>query len=115
MRSESTSALGQPSETNPTRGWTRGVCRTTGARRLVLFFPFRTRVLLRRTGVRLLRARGRGLLRSGDQSREREAREHRARLVLQLFLHLHEHVAALVHIGGGQALHRGSLEGQELI
>src|SRR5947207_6271635 len=86
MRSESTSAFGQPSETNPIVG---------------------AGVLLLLLGIVL------GLLTSG-KTREGEAREHVARLALHLLLELREHLLALLHVRLHQALHRRALQVHEL-
>src|SRR4029079_15928957 len=87
MRSESTSAFGQPRETNPTLGPT-----------------------LRLIGVVLvafaLAARG--------ETGEGQAGEHAARLVLHLVLELREYLLALLHVGLHQALHRRALQVHEL-
>src|SRR3954462_13903085 len=97
MRSESTSAFGQPSETKPTFGILETVRRVSGraAARLLLF----------RIGFVLL---------AGRKAGEREAGEHVARLVLHLVLELREHLLALLHVGLHQALHGGTLEVHEL-
>src|SRR5216683_5658569 len=107
MPSESTSALGQPRETNPTLGSAAtGACMRTSALLLVA----------RRLVVRFLRAAG---LRAESgypgEAREGEAGEHVARLVLQLLLHLQEHVAALLHVRRDEALHGRALEAHELL
>src|SRR3989338_2324802 len=91
MRSESTSALGQPRETKPTLA-------LLAAPSALLFS---------------LRLFGRFLARG--ESGERKARKHVAGLILQLLLHLQEHVAALLHVGGNQALHRRPLKAHELL
>src|SRR5713101_7816806 len=64
---------------------------------------------------RLRAARRSAESRHSGESREREAGEHVARPALQLFLHLQEHVAALFHVRGDQALHRRTLEAHELL
>src|SRR5262245_59733706 len=88
MRSESTSALGQPSDTKPTRG-AAPRAETSG---LVFGFVFAT---------------------SGETG-EGKAREHVARLALHLLLELREHLLALLHVGLHQALHRRALQVHEL-
>src|SRR5215203_1626059 len=101
MRSESTSALGQPSETKPTFGARR--------RRLGLAAVFIAVFILGR-------GRSCGWLRAvcaiarghewivGGEVREREAAEQIARLLLHLLLHFQERVGALLEITAHQAL-----------
>src|SRR5260370_36609585 len=108
MPSESTSALGQPRETNRTLGGAAtGACMLTSALLLVA---------RRLVVVRFLRAAGLGA-ESGHPGkvRERETGEHVARLVLQLLLHLQEHAAALLHVRRDEALHGRALEAHELL
>src|SRR5258706_9210023 len=89
MRSESTSALGQPRETKPIRGTARGAVGTA--------------LLLFRIALALPR-----------EPRELEARKHVASLALHLLLELREHLLALLHVGLHQALHRRALQVHEL-
>src|SRR5512139_3702359 len=96
MRSESTSALGQPSETNPTFGGAAIGARWRAASGL-------------RPGLALVLLGGRRA-----ERRECEAGEHVPRLALQLLLHLREHGLRLLDVRGHQALHRGPLKRQEL-
>src|SRR6185295_19907516 len=88
MRSESTSAFGQPSETKPTRG-TALRAATSG---LVFALVFAA---------------------SGETG-EGNAGEHVARLALHLLLELREHLLALLHVRLHQALHRRALQVHEL-
>src|SRR6185369_5790783 len=88
MRSESTSALGQPSETNPTRG-----------------------TALRAEGSGFVRV---ALVLASRKAGKGKAREHVARLALHLLLELREHLLALLDVGLHQALHRGALQVHEL-
>src|SRR5919198_1988267 len=90
MRSESTSALGQPRLTKPTRGAALRAG-TSGLLGLVLV---------------ALRARG--------ETGEGKTREHGARLALHLLLELREHLLALFHVRLHQALHRRALQVHEL-
>src|SRR3990172_6223065 len=106
MRSESTSALGQPSETKPTLGAALGRARAiSGA---VFFAAF----ILGRgfagvaCGVIALRLRER--IGSGEVG-EGEGAEQVARLFLQLLLHLEECVGALLEIAAHHALDRRAL------
>src|SRR3989337_1572348 len=87
MRSESTSAFGHPSETNPTRG-----------------------TALRAGTAGLVRIALAGLGKAG----EGKAAEHVARLALHLVLELREHLLALLHVRLHQALHRRALQVHEL-
>src|SRR5712671_5249828 len=88
MRSESTSAFGQPKETNPTRGAAlRAV--TSG---LVFALVFA----------------------ASGESGKGKAGEHVARLALHLLLELREHLLALLDVGLHQALHRRPLQVHEL-
>src|SRR5438874_12691848 len=91
MRSESTSAFGQPRETNPTLG-TALRAATSGLVGLALVFVFAGR---RKAG-------------------EGKSREHVASLVLHLLLELREHLLALLDVGLHQALHRRPLQVHEL-
>src|SRR6266571_9395369 len=104
MPSESTRALGQPSEMNPTFG--------AAAIRMSGFFFLAGRLLL---AGRLRAARRSAEPRHPGESGKGEAGEHVARLVLQLFLHLLEHVAALFHVRRDHGLHRRTLEAHELL
>ena len=120
MRSESTSALGQPSETKPTLG--AGVleatafavmgqrCRRRGAVPQPLVLAAVMPALSRLLGVvrRVFAAGAAGKL------REREAAEQVARLLLQLLLHVHERARALLEVAAHQALHRRALHLHEL-
>src|SRR5205807_6568744 len=90
MRSESTSALGQPRLTKPIRG----AARRAGASGLL--------------GLVLVALAARG------ETGEGKAREHGAGLALHLLLELREHLLALFHVGLHQALHRGPLQVHEL-
>src|SRR5712691_5646291 len=134
MPSESTRALGQPSEMNPTFGATvirldetspQGEHRARG-----VAFSIKMRLLCALWGkisgffflVGRLHVAGRlraawrsAESRHSGESREREAGENVARLALQLFLHLQEHVSALFHVRRDQALHRRALEAHELL
>src|SRR5580765_1701973 len=135
MPSESTRALGQPSDTNPTLGVAgmrlSGAARTRLGETLFAFkrkwagtsggkIPTPGSGLLVLAG-RILAARGRGVAGLGTESLhpgepgERKAREHRPSLVLKLFLHLCEDVAALVDVRRDEVLHRRSLQGHELL
>src|SRR3954466_15626752 len=91
MRSESTSALGQPRLTKPTRG-TALRAGTSGLARVALVFVFAA---------------------SGETG-EGNAGEHVARLALHLLLELREHLLALLHVRLHQALHRRALQVHEL-
>src|SRR5437660_12923476 len=91
MRSESTSALGQPRLTKPTRGAALRAA-TSGLVGLALVFVFAAR---RETG-------------------EGKAREHAAGLALHLLLELGENLLALLDVGLHQALHRRPLQVHEL-
>src|SRR3954467_7052944 len=88
MRSESTSALGQPRLTKPTLGAALRAG-TSGLLGVVLVLP------------------------SGETG-EGKAGEHVARLRLHLLLELREHLLALFHVGLHQALHRRTLQVHEL-
>src|SRR5205814_7566570 len=90
MRSESTSALGQPRLTKPTLGAALRAA-TSGLLGLVLV---------------ALAARG--------ETGEGKAREHVAGLALHLLLELREHLLALFHVSLHQALHRRPLQVHEL-
>src|SRR5512134_2747523 len=90
MRSESTSAFGQPKETNPTRG------------------------MALRAGTSGLLGVARFVLAASGKTGERKAGEHVARLALHLVLELREHLLALLHVGLHQALHGGALQVHEL-
>src|SRR5205823_15085871 len=100
MRSESTSAFGQPRETNPTLGTAPRAASlgraplacASGLVGLALVFVFAAR---RETG-------------------EGKAREHVAGLALHLLLELREHLLALLDVGLHQALHRRPLQVHEL-
>src|SRR5690348_6552245 len=92
MRSESTSALGQPRLTKPTLG---AALRAGTAGGLLVAFAF----------VALL-ARG--------ETGEGKAGEHVACLALHLLLELLEHLLALLHVRLHQALHRRALQVHEL-
>src|SRR5262245_18919547 len=96
MRSESTSAFGQPSETNPTFGTAKGFCGTA--------------ILLCGTALLLFRF----ALALAGEAGELEAGEHVARLALHLVLELREHLLALLHVRLHQALHRRALQVHEL-
>src|SRR5207245_3736352 len=82
------------------------VCRASAlllvARRLAVFR------FLRAAGLRAESGRA-------GEAREGEAGEHVARLVLQLLLHLQEHVSALLHVRRDEALHGGALDADELL
>src|SRR5690606_41026808 len=138
MRSESTVALGQPSETQPTRGARAGAGRarmgdavSMGTARVSdpkrhptnsaappprlartprpLAFPGLLRFL--RTALLGRAARGG---RAGRVRAEREVLEHVAGLRLHLLLHLHEQVLALLEAVAPHRLHHGRLQRQEL-
>src|SRR3954468_21124772 len=97
MRSESTSAFGQPSETNPTVGLRVGRAGSGAA-----------------TLLRLLLVRIVLVLLAGGEAGESKAGEHVARLVLHLVLELREHLLALLDVRLHQALHRRPLQVHEL-
>src|SRR3954471_677046 len=106
MRSESTSALGQPRETKPTLGAALGRvrCFDGGVPTAVRFgsAAFFVAVFIlgrgRAGGVVGAFARGRCKRVVGGEIREREAAEKAARLFLHLLLHLEECVGALLEI-----------------
>src|SRR3954464_9482012 len=112
MRSESTSALGQPRETKPTLG-AAGMENRQGDRlctAAIRHYKDRRPARLPCGAALLLvfgllvvlignvcAGRTRGTRRTGE-TWEGKAGEHIAGLALQLLLHLREHIAALVHV-----------------
>src|SRR6185295_20090340 len=101
MRSESTRALGQPSETKPTLGAAAVMEPCAGAGTLGLAFGLGTFVGLGfGLGRRLTRESRVGI----GEVRERECTEDVAGLLLQLLLHLEECLRALVEVAGHEAL-----------
>src|SRR4051812_15705406 len=120
MRSESTSALGQPSETNPTLG--AALLRLDAGG----FFPGAVLVAVRgfstaffvavfilgRSGI--VGLGGRAIARrrkrvGGRKVREREVAEQVTGLLLHLLLHFEEGVGALLEVTAHQALDRRAL------
>src|SRR5688572_2929930 len=103
MRSESTSALGQPSETNPTLGGAAPRARGRAPRSGLVFAAFVLAAVIRG------RARRPGLALAGPAAGEigeGEVAEEIAGLLLQLLLHFHEGVGALLEVAAHQPLHR---------
>src|SRR5689334_14334980 len=106
MRSESTSAFGQPSETKPTFGVLRAISRLQGwPSRLALGLGiFRCRLIVRGREARI----------SVGEVGKLECAEDVTRLLLQLLLHLEERLRALLKIARHQSLDRRSLHLDEL-
>src|SRR5678809_954119 len=134
MRSESTSALGQPSETNPTFGaaplrlrcfagaaavavrWFLGAV-TVAIRCFSAAFFVAVIILGRRRACGLaggVFARRRRERVGSGEIREREVAEQVTRLLLHLLLHFEERIGALLEIAAHEALDRRALHFQKL-
>src|SRR5688572_11745260 len=115
MRSESTSAFGQPSETNPTLA-ARPLERFEVVLTVLPFLLAAARLGL----VAFLAGFIRGLgvasrpVRAAGEIGERKVSEEVAGLLLQLRLHFHERVGALLEVAAHQALDRWTLHLQEI-
>src|SRR5688572_14676695 len=101
MRSESTRAFGQPSDTNPTLGMAREA-RGRPGRSGLAFAAFVLAAVMRPRRLGVVRLTG---ARPGEIG-EREIAEEVAGLLLELLLHLHEGVGALLEIAAHQPLDR---------
>src|SRR5687767_13824653 len=99
MRSESTSALGQPSETKPTLGTEATGTEGRSALVLAAFVPLGLVGIVRRGSAEV----GEG-----------EAPEEVARLLLELVLHVHERARALLEVAAHEPLDRRPLHLHEL-
>src|ERR1019366_10707029 len=111
MRSESTRALGQPSETKPTLGAAFGRARAFSGAVFFAAFILGLGVAFRiacgtACGLIVLRLRERIC---GGKVGEGEGAEQVTRLLLQLLLHLEERIGALLKIAAHHALDRGTL------
>src|SRR5688572_29073841 len=109
MRSESTRAFGQPSDTNPTLGMAREA-RGRPGRSGLAFAAFVLAAVMRPRRLGVVRLTG---ARPGEIG-EREIAEEVAGLLLELLLHLHEGVGALLEIAAHQPLDRRPLHLDEL-
>src|SRR5690242_2343282 len=98
MRSESTSALGQPSDTKPTFGVLFAIRRAR-----VFAVALRFALGLRIFGCRLVACRREARIRIGKVG-ELECAEDIAGLLLQLLLHFQEGLSALLQIARHQSL-----------
>src|SRR5690242_11307032 len=110
MRSESTSALGQPSETKPTFG---AVPRRLGlaAVFIAVFILGRGRSCGWARAVCAVARRREWVV--GGEVRKREVAEQITGLLLHLLLHLQEGVGALLEVAAHQTLNCGPLHFQE--
>src|SRR5262245_35320459 len=100
MRSESTRALGHPSDTNPTLGMALEA-RGRACRSGLAFAAFVLAAVMRpRLGIVRLAGCGPGEIGKG------EVAEEIAGLLLELLLHFHERVGALLEVASHQALDR---------
>src|SRR5882672_192136 len=114
IRSESTNAFGQPSDTKPTRGsrasWTRpriiGCFINVNGEAAQQSLTEERGAALPCSRSTLLLVVGPALRRRGER-RKGEGGEHAARLVLHSLLHVHEELCALLEIAAEHALHRG--------
>src|SRR5512134_2931178 len=113
MRSESTSALGQPRDTKPTAGMAAPGRRRTVARSGLAFVVLVLAAVIRRR----LRCSGFACLAraAARETGEGEITEQVAGLLLQLLLHLHEGVGALLEIAAHQPLDRRPLHLDEFV
>src|SRR5512134_2582429 len=113
MRSESTSALGQPRDTKPTAGMAAAGRRCAAVRSGLSFFVLVLGAVIRRR----LRCSGLACLAraAARETGEREIAEQVAGLLLQLLLHFHEGIGALLEIAAHQPLDRRPLHLDEFV
>src|SRR5262245_40318753 len=109
MRSESTRALGQPSDTKPTLGTAREA-RDRALPSGLAFAAFVLAAVMRPRRLAVIRLAGAGPGEIG----EGEVAEEVARLLLELLLHVHEGVGALLEVASHEALDRRPLHLDEL-